>query len=114
MLDHMSVSVSDIERSIRFYDAALTPLGITARLDYDGKDGPRVTPISKDLVLMAECFSGCARALWRGELCTLDSWRAAKPRLTLPTPPPWRMVLATTVPWCASALRPELLRRQRP
>ena len=40
MLDHIFVSVSDIERSIRFYDAALTPLGITARLDYDGKDGP--------------------------------------------------------------------------
>lgn len=40
MLDHIFISVSDIERSIHFYDAALTPLGITARLDYDGKDGP--------------------------------------------------------------------------
>lgn len=40
MLDHIFVSVSDIERSIRFYEAALAPLGITARLDYDGKDGP--------------------------------------------------------------------------
>lgn len=40
MLDHIFLSVSDIERSIRFYEAALVPLGITARLDYDGKDGP--------------------------------------------------------------------------
>ena len=40
MLDHVFVSVSDITRSIRFYEAALTPLGITSRLDYDGKDGP--------------------------------------------------------------------------
>lgn len=40
MLDHIFLSVSDIERSIRFYEAALVPLGITTRLDYDGKDGP--------------------------------------------------------------------------
>jgi catechol 2,3-dioxygenase-like lactoylglutathione lyase family enzyme len=40
MLDHLFISVSDIERSIRFYAATLAPLGITARFDYDGKDGP--------------------------------------------------------------------------
>ena len=40
MLDHVFLSVGDITRSIRFYEAALTPLDITARLDYDGKDGP--------------------------------------------------------------------------
>lgn len=40
MLDHIFLSVSDIERSIRFYEAALMPLGITSRLDYDAKDGP--------------------------------------------------------------------------
>jgi len=40
MLDHFFLSVSDISRSIRFYEATLAPLGITARLDYDGKDGP--------------------------------------------------------------------------
>ena len=40
MLDHIFLSVSDIGRSVRFYEAALVPLGITARLDYDGKDGP--------------------------------------------------------------------------
>lgn len=40
MLDHIFLSVSDIARSIQFYEAVLSPLGITARLDYDGKDGP--------------------------------------------------------------------------
>ena len=40
MLDHIFLSVSNIARSIRFYEAALVPLGISARLDYDGKEGP--------------------------------------------------------------------------
>ncbi|WP_313516938.1 VOC family protein [Pseudomonas sp.] len=40
MLDHVFISVADLERSIAFYSAALPPLGITRRLDYDGKDGP--------------------------------------------------------------------------
>jgi len=40
MLDHVFLSVSDIERSIAFYTHALAPLGITDRVDYDGKDGP--------------------------------------------------------------------------
>lgn len=40
MLDHVFISVSDLDRSIDFYIAALTPLGITTRVDYDGKDGP--------------------------------------------------------------------------
>ena len=40
MLDHVFISVADLERSIAFYSSALSPLGITSRLDYDGKDGP--------------------------------------------------------------------------
>ena len=40
MLDHVFLSVSDIERSIVFYAQALAPLGITDRVDFDGKDGP--------------------------------------------------------------------------
>ena len=40
MLDHIFFTVSDVERSISFYTATLTPLGITQRVDYDGKDGP--------------------------------------------------------------------------
>jgi catechol 2,3-dioxygenase-like lactoylglutathione lyase family enzyme len=40
VLDHIFLSVSDLDRSIAFYTAALAPVGITTRLDYDGKDGP--------------------------------------------------------------------------
>jgi catechol 2,3-dioxygenase-like lactoylglutathione lyase family enzyme len=40
LLDHVFLTVSDVDRSIEFYSAALTPLGITTRVDYDGKDGP--------------------------------------------------------------------------
>jgi catechol 2,3-dioxygenase-like lactoylglutathione lyase family enzyme len=40
MLDHVFLTVRDLDRSIKFYTAALAPLGITIRVDYDGKDGP--------------------------------------------------------------------------
>lgn len=40
MLDHVFVSVRDTARSVAFYTAALAPLGITSRLDYDGRHGP--------------------------------------------------------------------------
>jgi catechol 2,3-dioxygenase-like lactoylglutathione lyase family enzyme len=40
MLDHVFLTVSDVERSIAFYTSALAPLGISTRVDYDGKDGP--------------------------------------------------------------------------
>jgi catechol 2,3-dioxygenase-like lactoylglutathione lyase family enzyme len=34
MLDHVSAGVTDLERSRRFYDAALRPLGIVRTLDF--------------------------------------------------------------------------------
>jgi catechol 2,3-dioxygenase-like lactoylglutathione lyase family enzyme len=34
MLDHVSLGVSDLERSRRFYDAALRPLGLTRIVDF--------------------------------------------------------------------------------
>ena len=37
MLDHVSVGVTNIERSRRFYDAALRPLGLVRIVDF-GKD----------------------------------------------------------------------------
>ncbi|KQY23712.1 VOC family protein [Rhizobium sp. Root482] len=40
MLDHVFISVSDIDRSIAFYEVALAPLGIVHAHDYEGKDGP--------------------------------------------------------------------------
>lgn len=40
MLDHIFLSVSNLQRSIDFYTAALAPLGIAHQHNYDGKDGP--------------------------------------------------------------------------
>jgi catechol 2,3-dioxygenase-like lactoylglutathione lyase family enzyme len=40
MLDHVFLPVSDVPRSVRFYEKALAPIGFTVRVDYDGKNGP--------------------------------------------------------------------------
>jgi catechol 2,3-dioxygenase-like lactoylglutathione lyase family enzyme len=40
MLDHIFLTVGDTDRSIAFYERVLPALGITARGDYDGEDGP--------------------------------------------------------------------------
>lgn len=40
MLDHVFVTVSDLARSIDFYESALKPLGILHMVDYDGAEGP--------------------------------------------------------------------------
>jgi len=44
MLDHIFISVGDIDRSVAFYEQALAPLGITHALDYDGRQGPAGHP----------------------------------------------------------------------
>jgi catechol 2,3-dioxygenase-like lactoylglutathione lyase family enzyme len=44
MLDHVFISVSDINRSIAFYKKALAPLGIVHAIDYDGSQGPAGHP----------------------------------------------------------------------
>lgn len=40
MLDHVFLTVSDMDRSTGFYGRVLPLLGISNRHDYDGKDGP--------------------------------------------------------------------------
>lgn len=44
MIDHIFLTVGDTIRSIAFYERVLPILGITARLDYDGQDGPSGHP----------------------------------------------------------------------
>lgn len=56
MLDHVFISVSDIDRSIAFYTAALAPLGITQRVDYDGKYGPPGHPDLKGFGVEGRIF----------------------------------------------------------
>jgi len=40
LLDHVFITVKDLELSIAFYETVLKPLGIAHVVDYDGKDGP--------------------------------------------------------------------------
>ncbi len=40
MLDHVFLTVNDMQRSVAFYKKALAPLGIDEHFDYDGKNGP--------------------------------------------------------------------------
>jgi len=47
MLDHIFLTVADLERSIAFYEKTLAPLGIEHAIDYDGKDGPEGHPDHK-------------------------------------------------------------------
>lgn len=44
MLDHVLLTVNDTARSIAFCERPLPMLGVTDRLDYDGKDGPAGHP----------------------------------------------------------------------
>ena len=39
MLDHITLTVSDVERSLKFYTAALKPLKAKMFLPYKGADG---------------------------------------------------------------------------
>ena len=41
MLDHMILTVSDVERSLAFHEAALKPLHIKFFMPYEGKDNLR-------------------------------------------------------------------------
>jgi len=56
MLDHIFLSVSDIDRSIAFYTAALAPLGVARRHDYAGKDGPPGHPDLKGFGAQGRVF----------------------------------------------------------
>jgi catechol 2,3-dioxygenase-like lactoylglutathione lyase family enzyme len=44
LLDHVFITVKDLDRSIAFYETALKPLGIVHAVDYNGKDGPQGHP----------------------------------------------------------------------
>ncbi len=37
MLDHVSIGVSNLARSLRFYDAALRPLGLVRIVNFEGR-----------------------------------------------------------------------------
>ncbi|MES0002349.1 VOC family protein [Mesorhizobium sp. M0051] len=56
MLEHIFLTANDTARSIAFYERILPILGITARVDYDGKDGPAGHPDLKGFVSKGRMF----------------------------------------------------------
>src|SRR5882724_10032715 len=44
LLDHVIITVKDLDRAIAFYGKALKPLGIVQALDNDGRIGPEGHP----------------------------------------------------------------------
>ncbi|HEV2316696.1 MAG TPA: VOC family protein [Thermoplasmata archaeon] len=44
MLDHVILPVPNVSRSVAFYEAALAPLGVLQRADFEGRDGPKGHP----------------------------------------------------------------------
>jgi catechol 2,3-dioxygenase-like lactoylglutathione lyase family enzyme len=44
MIDHVFLTVSDMDRSVDFYSKALAPLGLSHLVDFDGKTGPEGHP----------------------------------------------------------------------
>jgi hypothetical protein len=77
LLDHVIITVKDLDRSIVFYDTPLKPLGIVHALDYDGKNGPEGHPDFKGFGRDGRVFfwlsqgdarrQGCAYRLCRQE-----------------------------------------------
>lgn len=66
MLDHLFISVSNLGRSIAFYEQVLPILGIVSRHDYDGKDGPADHPDLKGFGANGRIFFW----LREGPVCT--------------------------------------------
>ena len=80
LLDHVIITVKDIDRAIAFYETALKPLGIVHALDYDGKNGPRGIPTSRASDGTAAYSSGSGRAMRTPRLRISASSPRARPR----------------------------------
>ena len=57
MIDHVSVGVTDLERSRRFYDSVLRPLGLVRILDFEGRGsdyGAMAPPFGVEFTITVE------------------------------------------------------------
>src|SRR5262249_56248416 len=105
MLAHVSLGVSDLERSRRFYDAALPPLGLVRTVDFEGRGSDygamagqfgveftiTVDPGVSPLRGMHVCFRAPDRASVRafhGAALVAGGPDPARPALRTPYPPP--------------------------
>ncbi len=57
MLDHISLGITELKRSRRFYDAALRPLGVVRLLDFEGRGsdyGSMAPPLGVEFTITQE------------------------------------------------------------
>ncbi|MGW3289798.1 VOC family protein [Streptomyces sp. NPDC001002] len=64
MIDHIFLNVSDVDRSVEFYNQALKPFGMTKLVDFDGSSAPEWVGDLKGL------GTGTAFPLWLREGAT--------------------------------------------
>jgi catechol 2,3-dioxygenase-like lactoylglutathione lyase family enzyme len=81
VLDHVFISVSNIDRSIAFYEKALEPLGITHALDYDGKDGPPGHPDLKGFGANGRVFFWLREGVVEGRAAHIGFVAKGKPQV---------------------------------
>jgi catechol 2,3-dioxygenase-like lactoylglutathione lyase family enzyme len=77
MLDHVSLGISDLERSRRFYDAALRPLGLVRIVDFEGRGsdyGAMAGQLGVELTITVEAGAAPSRGF---HLCLRARDRAA-------------------------------------
>jgi catechol 2,3-dioxygenase-like lactoylglutathione lyase family enzyme len=80
LLDHVIITVKDLDRSIAFYETALKPLGSVHALDYDGKNGPEGIPTSRASDGTGAYSSGSGRAMRTPKLPISALSPGARPR----------------------------------
>jgi DNA-binding transcriptional LysR family regulator len=77
MIDHIILTVSNVERSLAFYEAALAPLNIKFFMPYKGR---RAIPICGDLAMEREHSSGSNRVSLNLGRFIGDSWLRTMPK----------------------------------
>jgi len=80
LLDHVILTVKDLDRSIAFYEAVLKPLGIVHAIDFDGKNGPRGIPTSRASDGTVAYFSGSGKVIPTPRLLISALSPRARPR----------------------------------
>jgi catechol 2,3-dioxygenase-like lactoylglutathione lyase family enzyme len=79
MYDHIGLRVSDIEKSVRFYEAALAPLGhlLCSRDESGAGFGPKGEPALWLYRVGGTTGSGCHVAFRAGDRAAVDRFHAA-------------------------------------
>ena len=75
MLDHIFITVSDINRSVAFYKHSASRTGRRNRHDYEGSEGPSGHPDLKGFGANGRIFFWLDRAHPPRILFILGSWR---------------------------------------